>query len=35
MKGLEIYNHNRYLSHDINTVTVYIQIVSTYILAAN
>ena len=35
MEVIEIYNHNKYLSHDINTVTVYIRIAQTYILAAN
>ena len=35
MKDIEMYNHNKYLSHNINTVTVYIQIAYTYILAAN
>ena len=35
MKAIEMYIHNEYLIHYINSITVYIQIVYTYIFAAN
>ena len=35
MKAIEMYIHNEYLIHNINSITVCIQIVYTYLLAAN